>query len=106
VIADILEHLKDGKVFRTTKPECVCKDGAIKYVRISSSVYWEAGKFIHTRCFTHDITERRRTESRLALQYAVTKILAESLEMTESARNILLAACNALDWNVGVLWKD
>jgi PAS domain S-box-containing protein len=105
VIADILEHLKDGKVIQNYEARMRCKDGAIKYVRISSSVYWEAGKFIHTRCFTHDITERRRTESRLALQYSVTKILAESLEMTESARNILIAACHALDWNVGVLWK-
>ncbi len=104
-IADILQRLTAGKVLQSYEARLRCKDGSIKYVNINSSVYRESGKFIHTRCFTHDITERRRTESRLALQYAVTKILAESLEITESAQNILRAACATLDWNVGVLWR-
>src|SRR6185503_19761609 len=54
---------------------------------------------------TRDITERRRTERRLALQYAVTQILSESLEVSEGAQKILRAACETLDWEVGVLWK-
>jgi signal transduction histidine kinase len=29
---------------------------------ISSNVYWEHGRFIHTRCFTRDITDRKRVE--------------------------------------------
>src|SRR5207249_10060063 len=38
------------------------KDGSIRYVRITSNVFWENGKFVHTRCFTRDITERKAAE--------------------------------------------
>jgi signal transduction histidine kinase/CheY-like chemotaxis protein len=81
-----------------------CKDNSIKHVRINSSVFWDEGKFAHTRCFTRDITARKRTESRLALQYAVTRILAESGDFIESAQKIMQAACENLDWDVGALW--
>ena len=105
VIEDILRRLRAGEVLDSYEARMLCKDGGTKYVRISSSVYREAGKFIHSRCFTRDTTERKRTESRLALQYAVTRILSESIEVREGAQKILRAACEALDWEVGVLWK-
>jgi len=105
VIEDILRLLQAGKVLQNYPARLLCKDGGIKHVRISSSVYREAGKFVHTRCFTRDTTERRRTESRLALQYAVTRILSESTDVYTGARSILKAACETLDWEVRVLWK-
>jgi PAS domain S-box-containing protein len=105
VIEDILRRLTAGEVLDSYEARMVCKDGRTKYVRISSSVYREAGKFIHTRCFTRDTTERKRTESRLNLQYAVTRILSECGEVHEAAQKILRAACKTLDWEVGVLWK-
>ena len=40
----------------------VCKDGTIKHVLLNANVLWEQGQFIHTRCFTRDITERKRGE--------------------------------------------
>ncbi len=105
VIEDILARLEAGEVLQDYEARLHCKDGGIKHVRINSSVYREDGKFIHTRCFTRDTTERRRTESRLALQYAVTQILSESRDFVESAQKILKAACESLDWKLGALWK-
>ena len=70
VINDILTRLQGGEVLHDYEARLRCKDGGIKFVRINSSGYFEDGKFIHTRCFTRDITERKRTESRLTLQYA------------------------------------
>lgn len=105
VIEDILARLQAGEVLQNYEARLRCKDGRIKHVRISSSVYREDGIFIHTRCFTRDITERKRTESRLALQYAVTQILSNSNDFVESAQSILKAACDSLDWEVGALWK-
>jgi len=105
VIEDILGRLEAGEVLENYEARMRCKDGSIKYVNLSSSVYREAGKFIHTRCFTQDVSERRRTEGRLALQYAVTRILSESLEVSQGALNILRTACDTLDWEVGALWK-
>jgi PAS domain S-box-containing protein len=105
VIKEMLERLQAGEVLEKYEVRMRCKDGSIKYVSVSSSVYREAGKFIHTRWFTRDVSERKRTEGRLALQYAVTRILSESLEVADSALNILRTACDTLDWEVGVLWK-
>ncbi|MEK6279541.1 MAG: PAS domain S-box protein [Acidobacteriota bacterium] len=105
VIEDILNRLTAGEVLHNYEARLLCKDGSIRHARINSSVYRENGRFIHTRCFTSDITERKRTESRLALQYAVTQILAEADDFMASARKILQAICNGLDCQVGGLWK-
>ncbi|MGI9065409.1 MAG: PAS domain S-box protein [Pyrinomonadaceae bacterium] len=105
VIEDILARLHAGEVLQNYEARLLCKDGSINHVHINSSVYWEGGEFVHTRCFTRDITERKRTESRLALQYRVTQILSESLDLVESGKSILEAACHSLDWEVGALWK-
>ncbi|HLN96867.1 MAG TPA: PAS domain S-box protein [Pyrinomonadaceae bacterium] len=104
-IEDILRRLQGGELLHNYDARLRCKDGTTKHVSISSSVYREAGKFIHTRCFTRDISERKRTESRLALQYAVTTILSESRDVEEGAQRILQAACETLDWDVGLLWR-
>ncbi len=104
VIDDILSRLQRGEEIHDYEARLRCKDGGIKHVRLNSSVYREDGKFIHTRRFTRDITERKRTEQRLALQYAVTRILAESNDVAESAQRILRAVCENLEWQVGMLW--
>jgi PAS domain S-box-containing protein len=51
-----------------------------------------------------DITERKRVERRLAAQYEVTRALAESRDFREAVPRILRAVCEALGWEVGVLW--
>ena len=53
----------------------------------------------------HDITARKRTESRHALQYAVTSILAESADFVECARSVLQTFCASLEWDFGAFWK-
>lgn len=105
VIEDILGRLNAGEVLQDYEARLRCKDAKIIHARINSSVYREGDKFIHTRCFTRDITDRKRTETRLALQYAVTQILSESHDFIESAGRILHAACEGLDWEVGELWR-
>jgi len=62
VIANILRRLHAGEELQDYEARMVCKDGTIKHVLINSNVLWEQGQFIHTRCFTRDITERKRGE--------------------------------------------
>ena len=62
VIADILRRLQAGEELQDYEARLVCKDGTIKHVLLNANVLWEQGKFIHTRCFTRDITERKRAE--------------------------------------------
>lgn len=65
VIADILERLTRGETLHEYEAQLRGKDGSIRHVLINSNVLWEDGKFIHTRCFTRDITERKQAEQRL-----------------------------------------
>ena len=62
-------------------------------------------------CIKRDITSRRRelnarhrTEQRLALQYAITRILSRSIDFVEGTHEILHIVCESLGWHVGVLW--
>jgi PAS domain S-box-containing protein len=59
-INDILARLSCNETLYQYESELRCKDGSIKTVHISSNVFWEDGKFVHTRCFTVDITERKK----------------------------------------------
>jgi PAS domain S-box-containing protein len=62
VIADILRRLHAGEELQDCEARMVCKDGTLKHVLINANVLWEQGRFIHTRGFTRDITERKRGE--------------------------------------------
>jgi PAS domain S-box-containing protein len=62
VIEEILRRLRAGEKVRDYEARMRCRDGSIKHVRIDSSVLWENGRFIHTRCFTRDISEQKRAE--------------------------------------------
>lgn len=104
-IEDILDRLRAGEVVRDYEARLRCKDGSSKTVRIDSSAYFEDGKFVHSRGFTRDITERRRIEHRLALQYAITRIVSRSIDFVEGTHEILETVCEGLGWQVGVLWS-
>jgi PAS domain S-box-containing protein len=66
VICDILNKLKCGEKLAEYPARLRCKDGSIKHVLIDSSVMWRNDEFIHTRCFTRDVTERKAAETALA----------------------------------------
>jgi PAS domain-containing protein len=55
-----------------------CKDGTIKHVLLNANVLWEDGRFIHTRCFTRDITERRRAQEDLQQQSELLRVTLAS----------------------------
>src|SRR6185503_7191997 len=38
------------------------KDGSIRNVLINSNVLWEGDRFVHTRCFTRDVTDAMKLE--------------------------------------------
>ena len=66
VIADILARLGRGERLHNYEARLKCKDGGVRFVQISSSVLFEdtpAGRqFVHTRCYTLDVTDRKRLE--------------------------------------------
>lgn len=62
VIDDILKRLSRGEKLKEYEARLRAKDGSIRYVVIDSSVLFENENFVHTRCFTRDITERKAAE--------------------------------------------
>ena len=52
VICDILKRLQAGEKLDEYPARLRCKDGSIRDVLIDSSVLWQDGNFVHTRCFT------------------------------------------------------
>ncbi len=79
VICDILKRLKAGEKLEEYPARLRCKDGSIRDVLIDSSVMWRDGQFIHTRCFTRDVTERKRAEARVREQEQRTRTILESI---------------------------
>jgi PAS domain S-box-containing protein len=61
-IADLLDRLVDGQSLHDFEARLRARDGSIRHVLIDSNVLWKDGRFIHTRCFTRDITERKRAD--------------------------------------------
>ncbi len=53
---------------------------------------------------SRDITEQKKAEQRLQIQYAITRILAEAQTSADATAKILQAICSNLDWTVGELW--
>jgi len=79
VICDILRRLQAGENLDEYPARLRCKDGRIKDVLIDSSVMWKDGSFVHTRCFTRDVTEQKLAEATLREQERRTQTILESV---------------------------
>ncbi|MDQ3044020.1 MAG: PAS domain S-box protein, partial [Chloroflexota bacterium] len=77
VIEDILGRLGANEILRDYGARLRHKDGSIRDVLIDASVVWEDGKFIHTRCFTRDVTVRKAAEAQLAARARQQAAVAE-----------------------------
>jgi diguanylate cyclase (GGDEF)-like protein/PAS domain S-box-containing protein len=65
VIEDILQKLSAKETLHDYEARLRCKDGSIKYVSIDSNAFFKGDRFIHTRCFTRDITARKQAQKAL-----------------------------------------
>ena len=85
VIEDILLRLTRGETLRNYEARLRRKDGSIRHVLINSNVLWRDDQFLHTRCFTRDITERRaiaELKERLAdiVEHSEDAIISQDLD--------------------------
>lgn len=52
-----------------------------------------------------DITERKRAEQRLRVQYAVARALSQGANLKAASPKILAAICESMGWEAGGLWR-
>jgi PAS domain S-box-containing protein len=83
VIADILRRLTCGEHLHEVEARVRRKDGSVRHVLVNSSVYFRDGQFIHTRCFTRDVTEQKRAEVLAARQNALLERVARGAPLRE-----------------------
>jgi len=101
VIDDILARLSRGEILQNYESRLRCKDGTVKDVLITASALWEEGKFIHTRCFTRDVTDSKRAEEAMAfLANATTTLAALSDHQSALQQAVRIAVPFLADWCV------
>lgn len=64
-IADILKRLGSGERLERYPARLRARDGSIRHVLITSSALFRNGQFVHTRCFTFDMTASQLAQQRL-----------------------------------------
>ena len=79
VIDDILRRLTAGEVLHDYPARLRTKNGGIKHVVIDSSVYFEEGRFGHTRCFTRDVTGHQAAEQAAARLAAIVASSSDAI---------------------------
>lgn len=82
-ITEIFKKLSNKEDVYNYEASLRCKDGSLRYVLISSNVYWKDNQFIHTRCFTRDISPRKKMERLLSLLNKASKAMVSSLSINE-----------------------
>ena len=64
VVDDMLTKLLRGENLIDYPARLRCKDGSVKHVLVHSNAYFEDGPFVHSRCFSRDVTSMREAEQR------------------------------------------
>ncbi|MEP7206417.1 MAG: PAS domain S-box protein [Casimicrobiaceae bacterium] len=74
---DLVERLRRGEVVRDYALRLKRGDGALRDVLVDTVPVFDAGRLDHIRCFTRDVTARKRTEQALRASEASFRALVE-----------------------------
>jgi diguanylate cyclase (GGDEF)-like protein/PAS domain S-box-containing protein len=100
----LFSDLQDNSAIRYEYLPVQTKDGHTIDVEFASSVYeLDNNKVI--QCSMRAVTDRRRAEQRQAVQFVVTRVLAEATSITEAAAQLLKVICENFGWEVGEIWR-
>jgi PAS domain S-box-containing protein len=101
-----LSAMVEKPEIRALEHQVVAPTGELRWQHwIDRPIVDRYGRVIEFQGVGRDITEQKRAESRLQLQYMVTRIQSEAESMAEAAPKILQAVCDILGWDVGEIWR-
>jgi PAS domain S-box-containing protein len=63
------------------------------------------GECVRLTGVTVDITDRKRAESRLNVQYQITRVLSSSASLADAAPALIQTICQFSDWHCGEIWQ-
>jgi two-component system, cell cycle sensor histidine kinase and response regulator CckA len=90
IIEDILCRLTSNETLHSYEAQLRCKDGNLRHVLIDSNVLrGENGEFIHTRCFTRNITGRKQAETIILEQAALLNIATDAIMVRNLDQQVL-----------------
>jgi PAS domain S-box-containing protein len=98
-----LAELSSNTIAQPYEKEFFRKDGSRVSVLIGGALFEDGGN--EGVAFVLDLTERKRLEERLRVQYTIAQILAEAAAIEEATPRILRAMGECLGWDVGALWR-
>ena len=82
------------------------KDGRSYWLAVEvQPIHDDAGRLTNFMAIEIDITARRAAQQRLAIQFEVSRVLAEVNNLATAVPQVLQAICETLGWQVGQLWR-
>ena len=88
IITDILHRLNNLETIQDYPSQLIRKDGSVRDVLISSNVFTKDGKFVHTRCFTRDITEEVIARKKIEESEKLQQEMATHLKLATDSANV------------------
>jgi diguanylate cyclase (GGDEF)-like protein/PAS domain S-box-containing protein len=81
------------------------RDAQFRWVSVSGEPMFDrSGQFRGYRGIGKDITERKQTQQRQAIQYAVVRQLSDAVSVEQVMPEIVRAICHIMNWEYGARW--
>lgn len=80
-LAGALERIRAGELVDKYPARLVGGDGRVRHVQISSSGRFVHGEFLHSRCFTVDVSEQKRLSTVIEKREQLSRQLLQALPM-------------------------
>jgi PAS domain S-box-containing protein len=99
VAEELLQRLRHGEQVEGLEARLRCKDGSVRWVRISANAVMRDGEFVQTRAFSRDVTARRLDRERLRQSERRFRTLVEGVR--DHALMVLDPLGRVTSWNSG-----